>query len=169
MEKLLEKISSFNLFTNLYPGVIFCFISQNLLKIPLIQSDPFVGAFLYYFIGMTISRIGSILIEPVLEKLRFVHYPKYEDFLAASGNDTKINDLLETNNSYRSVISLLFCVVFTYLYTFLGNIWPVLISYEYHIIVALLLVLFLFAYKKNTRYIRNRVSNYVNQKNTGND
>lgn len=169
MDKLLDKISSFNLFTNLYPGVIFCLLSQSWLQIPLIQSDPFIGAFLYYFIGMTISRIGSILIEPVLEKSRFVLYPKYEEFLAASGDDTKINDLLETNNSYRSVISLLLCIIFTYIYTFLGSIWPVLNSYAYHIIVIFLLVLFLFAYKKNTRYIRNRVSNYIKQKSTERD
>ncbi|MEM8778645.1 MAG: hypothetical protein AAGF26_07210 [Cyanobacteria bacterium P01_G01_bin.49] len=157
MEKLIDRFSSFNIFTNLFPGIVFCFMAKSLYDIQLLQEDLLVGLFVYYFVGMIISRIGSILVEPILEATKFISYPKYSDFLIASKSDPKINLLLETNNSYRSVIALIFCIGLT-------AIWKQLLlansNFEYfsvYIIVIALFFLFLFAYKKQTRYIKKRV------------
>jgi hypothetical protein len=53
-----------------------------------------VGLFLFYFIGMVISRIGSLTIEPVLKKINFLRFAPYSDFIRASQADVKI-DILE--------------------------------------------------------------------------
>ena len=80
MKDLLEKLSSYNIFNYLLPGVVFVAISSSLTGYSLIQDDIVIGVFLYYFIGLVISRIGSILVEPVLKGLGFLHFSEYRDY-----------------------------------------------------------------------------------------
>jgi hypothetical protein len=106
MKEILEKISAYNIFTNLIPGVIFCYLAEIIYGYPLLQKDPIIGLFLYYFAGLVISRIGSNIIEPILIGIGIVHYSKHTDFIEASKADPKIEELLVSNNLYRSSISL---------------------------------------------------------------
>jgi hypothetical protein len=69
MKDLLDKLSSYNLFNYLLPGVLFACLSEPIVGYNLIQTDIVVGVFFYYFLGMTISRIGSLAVEPIA-KLR---------------------------------------------------------------------------------------------------
>jgi len=68
MDKVIDKLSAYNIFTNLFPGVIYCFLADKFFGIPLIQDDLVVAIFLYYFCGMVISRISSVVLEPLLKK-----------------------------------------------------------------------------------------------------
>ena len=72
LDKFLEKISSYNLLNNLFPGAVFCFLAYKLCGVTLIANSIIESLFVYYFVGMVISRVGSIFIEPVLEKVKFV-------------------------------------------------------------------------------------------------
>ena len=74
MKDLLDKLSSYNIFNYLLPGVVFVAISKSLTIYNFVQQDIVVGVFLYYFIGLVISRIGSIVIEPMLKWIRFVKF-----------------------------------------------------------------------------------------------
>ena len=76
MKDLLDKISSYNLFNYLLPGVLFALLADGLTSYTFIQSDIVVGIFLYYFMGLVISRVGSLAIEPILKKRL------YEDILS---------------------------------------------------------------------------------------
>ena len=58
MKELLDKLSSYNIFNYLFPGILFCVISKTLIGYNLIMDDIVLGVFLYYFIGLTISRMG---------------------------------------------------------------------------------------------------------------
>src|SRR4051812_27803201 len=107
IKDILEKISSYNIFNYLIPGTLFVFISKNLGTYNLVQDNVVVGIILYYFIGMIISRIGSIFIEPFLKKVNFVKFADYKDFVAASKVDSKIELLSEVNNTYRTISSML--------------------------------------------------------------
>ena len=60
IKEILEKISSYNIFNYLFPGILFVFIANALIGYNLIQENILIGVFLYYFIGMAISRVGSI-------------------------------------------------------------------------------------------------------------
>ena len=64
IESLLEKLSSYNLLNNLLPGAIFCYLLKTIVNID-ISNNIVEDLFVYYFIGMIISRIGSIIIEPI--------------------------------------------------------------------------------------------------------
>ena len=59
----------------------------------------------YYFTGLIINRIGSLTVEPILKKLRFIKYAPYSDFAKAAKADSKIDTLSEMNNYTRSLLT----------------------------------------------------------------
>ncbi len=60
MNELLNKISSYNVFNHLLPGVIFSILIGEIAHYPIAQRDILTGAFLYYFLGLVVSRAGSV-------------------------------------------------------------------------------------------------------------
>lgn len=158
MKELLDKISSYNIFNFLFPGVVFSAFASKLTSYNFLQEDVFTGVFVYYFIGAVISRIGSVLVEPALRKTKIVSFSTYEDFIHASKADSKLEVLSETNNMYRTICALLMSVAAIYLYdkaeryfAFSNSVTPV-------VCVVGLLTLFIFSYRKQTAYIKGRVS-----------
>jgi hypothetical protein len=99
LKDLLSKLSSYNLFNYLLPGIIFVVLAKELTRFFFVQDDIILGAFLYYFIGMVISRFGSLIIEPLLKKISLLKFADYGDFVTASKKDEKIELLSEVNNS----------------------------------------------------------------------
>src|SRR3972149_2970830 len=106
LKELLSKLSSYNLFNYLLPGVIFVAAASKVTRYSFIQEDIVIGLFLYYFIGLVISRFGSIVIEPILRGVSFLKFADYNDFVAASKKDEKIEVLSEANNTYRTLCYL---------------------------------------------------------------
>lgn len=161
MKDLLDKISSYNIFNFLFPGVIFSVFVSKTTSFNIIQEDVVAGAFVYYFIGSVISRIGSLVLEPLLKRTKFLSFAPYEDFVSASKIDPKIEILSETNNTYRTLCSAAICVALMHLFDFL--IRESYVSPKFASLTALisLFILFLMAYKKQTSYISQRVSTNI--------
>ena len=157
MNEYIEKLSSYNLFNYLFPGVVFCLIVDKYFSYSLIQESTIIGIFLYYFIGLVISRIGSLIIEPILKKTKFVNFSSYSDYIAACKQDSKIEILSEENNMYRTVVSLLFTLVLVFGYESIANTWPLIAQYTKYIAILILIIMFLFSYKKQTSYIVKRI------------
>lgn len=157
MKELLEKLSSYNIFNYLLPGVIFVVVSSKLTSYNFIQQDILVGAFVYYFIGLIISRVGSLFIEPLLKFVKFLKFADYKKFVKASKVDTKIDILSEANNMYRTISSLFLMLLLLKLYESLGNNWTFLNDWKIEILTTFLLLLFLFSYRKQTNYITKRI------------
>ncbi|WWW10818.1 hypothetical protein V7P26_07295 [Arcobacter cryaerophilus gv. pseudocryaerophilus] len=161
MEKLLEKLTSYNLFNYLFPGIIFSVLLEKTTSYSIIQDDIIIEAFLAYFIGLLISRISSLIIEPILKKVKFVKFADYKDFVLASENDNKIELLSESNNMYRVFISLFVVLIIVNIYEQL--LQQTLGEYTNFVVTVLLLLLFLFSYRKQTNYITQRVEIYKNK------
>lgn len=157
MSEFLEKLSSYNLFNCLFPGVVFCLLADKFFSYSLIQKDMIVGVFLYYFVGLVISRVGSLIVEPTLKKMGFVSFSEYKDFISASKNDSKIETLSEINNVYRTVVALFFLLALVAIYQIIQTKWPVIDSYSVYLAIFVLFFMFLFSYKKQTGYIAKRV------------
>ena len=157
MKDLLNKISSYNLFNYLLPGVIFVALASRVTQYSLIQQDIVIGLFLYYFIGLVISRFGSLIIEPLLKGLSFLRCAEYQEFVVASQKDEKLDVLSEVNNTYRTLLSLFGLLLLLKLYEKIEVRVPVLKNYNAIALIVLLLVVFLFSYRKQTGYIANRV------------
>lgn len=163
MKELLDRLGSYNIFNYLLPGVVFAAIASSLTGYSFIQSDLLVGAFVYYFLGLIISRIGSILVEPVLKKAGIVKFSSYRDYVSASKNDELIPTLSEANNMYRTFVSLFLCLLLLKGYEFMASKLLILKEWEMSILVICLFVLFLLSYRKQTAYISKRVQHNLSK------
>lgn len=157
MENIIEKITSYNLFNYLLPGVLFTVLLNRVTSYSIAQNDLIIAAFVYYFVGLVISRVGSLVVEPFLKWISFLKFASYSEFVTASKSDSKIEVLLETNNMYRTIIAMLLLLPLTRIYEMLSIQKPFLSEHRVGILVLFLLVIFLLSYKKQTVYIKGRV------------
>jgi len=158
MKEILDKISSYNLFNYLLPGVLFAVFASGFTNFKIIQSDIISSVFLYYFIGLVISRFGSLIIEPLLKKIGFVKFADYKDFVNSCKTDIKVETLSEANNMYRTFISLFFLLGLFKLCLLIEEKFSFLKDYNLILLTVLLLLLFLFSYRKQTNYIIKRIN-----------
>lgn len=161
MKELLDKLSSYNVFNYLLPGIVFVVIADVTTSVNLVQKDIVLGVFLYYFIGLTISRLGSLIIEPALKQCKFVIFASYNDFVSASDKDKLIEVMSEANNMYRTFIAVFAALLALKLFDYLFSSFLGLGQWTNELALTALLVLFGFSYRKQTQYICRRVSRVV--------
>ncbi len=157
MEKFLEKIDEYNIFNYLLPGVIFTYLLKYYIGIDIFQENIVEMIFIYYFIGSIISRVGSIILESILIKIKFIYYTPNADYIKSSKKDKKINRLLTVNNVYRSfcagsILLLILKIVKELILKY--NIPQYIIS---TILIMMIALLYLFSYRKQTKYIVQRI------------
>jgi hypothetical protein len=157
MAELLDKISSYNLFNYLLPGVLFTVVASKLTHYSFLGYEVVVAAFLYYFIGLVVSRFGSLVLEPLLRSTGLVKFADYKSFIAACKKDPKVELLSEVNNMYRTLCSLFVLLLLLKLYEQLGLRWPLLERFHVIVLIVLLFVMFAFAYRKQTEYVKKRI------------
>jgi len=157
LDKFLDKLSSYNILNNLIPGSIFCFILQYINGLDLLSDNIIENIFLYYFFGMVISRFGSVVVEPLLKKIGFISYADYNKYLTASKTDVKIDVLLETNNLYRTISASGMMIIIISIYLYVEQQIYIISYATPYLIAVILLLLFLFSFRKQTTYIKNRV------------
>ena len=153
----MEKISSYNLFNYLLPGVLFVVILEKFTTYSFVQENLIVGAFVYYFAGLVISRFGSLIVEPLLRKISFLKFADYEDFVSASKDNAKIEILSETNNMYRTFTTMFLLLALAKVYEFIEYKLPVIKDWNPYILILVLLLMFLYSYRKQTQYITKRI------------
>lgn len=106
MDNLWEKISSYNIFNNLFPGALFIYLLERSTSVVLSTDDIVKNVVLYYFAGLIIGRVGSIVFEPMLKKIRLIKFIPYGEYITACKSDNKIELLQETANMYRTLFSM---------------------------------------------------------------
>lgn len=162
MKDLIDKISSYNLFNYLLPGIVFVIFSKEVIGYNFVLENNLLGVFLYYFIGMVVSRFGSVIIEPLLKYTSFIKFREYKSFVTASKEDSKFELLSEVNNTYRSISSTFILLVFLRIYKALDNRFIITNTVSLIVLTILILILFLFSYRKQTNYITKRIDAHTN-------
>lgn len=157
MKDILSKISSYNLFNYLLPGILFAILAEKITSYKIVQSDIIMGLFLYYFCGLVISRIGSLILESAMKKTSFVTFASYKDFVHVSTKDPSIETLSEVNNMYRTLAALFFVLLTIKAFETVTMWLNMNASSAVYILFALLFALFAFSYRKQTKYITQRV------------
>jgi len=158
MKDLLDRLGSYNVFNYLLPGILFGVFIDWATTVKLLQLNIMVGAFVYYFLGAAVSRVGSLLVEPVLRRLHLVTFEPYEHFVRAVKSDPKLEILSETNNMYRTFCALLLSVSVVAGYEYAARYWALLHRAAPIFIVIGLFALFVVSYRKQTEYIRKRIA-----------
>jgi len=154
MKELLDKLSSYNLFNYLLPGTVFVAAAQRTSIHRFDADNIVVELFLYYFIGLVISRLGSLFIEPLFNATKFVSFASYRDFVHGCVKDSKIELLSEQNNTYRTLCAVFVALGTLRLYDFVAAYRP---RTARGTLLVVLFGLFAFAYRKQTNYIKQRV------------
>ncbi len=169
MKEIIEKLSTYNIFNYLFPGFVFIYL-LNITTTYKISFDNIVyELFFAYFIGVVISRIGSNLIESILKIIKFVRFVDYPIYIKTSKTDSKIEILSEVNNMYRTLCSAFFILLVINIIELFPAI-RILDNYLDLIIIFLILILFLFSYRKQTKMIKDRADNAeINISNNDND
>ena len=157
MKEIIDKISSYNIFNYLFPGVLFVIIAKRLTTYNLVQDDNLMGAFLYYFIGMIISRFGSVIIEPILKKIKFLKFREYNRYVNASKKDPKLELFSEVNNTYRTLNSMMISLLILKIYNYIETKFTLDSSISLVILTIVVFILFIFSYRKQTNYITKRI------------
>lgn len=158
MQDIINKISSYNLFNYLLPGILFAVVANSITSYSFIQKDIIIGFFVYYFIGLVISRFGSLIIEPILKKISFLKFADYEDFISASKKDSQIDIFSEVNNMYRTFCSTFILLILLKIYNLISLKFTMPERLGTYFLVILILLMFIFAYRKQTQYITKRIN-----------
>ncbi len=172
VKNVIEKVSSYHIFNYFFPGIIFCWLIDKVTRVSISTGEVWKDIFIYYFVGMTISRIGSIYIEAALRSVKitnkdrkkepFLNFIPYGDYITASKKDGFIKTLNEMNNTYRTLLTVFIVATGVKLYDIffydmvqgfgdIGN------SVSLLILFLLTIILFVNSYRKQTDYIKKRV------------
>lgn len=158
MEKIFEKLDSYNIFTNLIPGCVLVKL-LSLLGLYNIQIESAVAVVvLYYFFGVVASRIGSLIIEKVLLLCHIVKYAPRAEYIKATHKDNDIKKLLESSNMYRTFAGVFFLLLIAKAYQSGMNFFNVSANVAEWISIVLLFLLFVFSFIKQTKNITKRVA-----------
>lgn len=157
MSSIIEKLDSYQILTNLLPGVFFGLTLKFFLGLSFPTQNIGEDIVVYYFMGLIINRIGSLLVEPILKKVRFIKYVPYPDFVKAAKVDSKIDTLSEMNNYTRSLLTCVLLLPVIQILQVLSSKWTWFYSNWKWSVIAFLVILMLFAYRKQTDYVRKRV------------
>ena len=157
MKEIIQKLSTYNIFNYLLPGIIFVAFLKLFTVHNLVFGDIIIDLFVCYFIGLVISRIGSLVIEYLLKKIRIIKFSDYKKYIQASKDDEKIELFSEINNMYRTFISLFLCLLLVIGYDSIRDIFVINKTLESVILFVVLILLFTLSYKKQTDYISKRI------------
>ena len=159
MKELVSKISAYNIFNNFLPGILFLALAKEISSLDLETNNELANIFLFYFVGMIISRIGSLIIEPLLLRIKFISFSDYRKYVDATKRDTKLEIFVQVGNMYRTLLTMLILLPLTRLhclFLLLSNSIQLFIEF---FILLLIMSLFLFSYRKQVNFIKSRVDN----------
>jgi len=162
IESIISKISNYNIFNYLFSGILFVILMNYFEDIQLYfnisnTSLHIVNLFLIYFIGLTISRVGSLIVEPFYKKC-IIKFADYKDFFKVEKIDSKLNILFEQNNIYRTFVSLFLVLVIFHFLKICEFYFCVYIQKNYKVVILVsLFILYAISYYKQIKYIKDRI------------
>ena len=164
MSEVIQKISNYNIFNYLFQGEIMCYFLEKFHNYNIFHTDIIINVFICYFIGLCISRVGSLFFDKFFEIIGFINKETYKDFIEASKKDDKIELFSEISNTYRTLLTLFSILIIIKLFQSCPNQW-VIQDCKYMGLLVGFLILFLFSYKKQVKYTTKRIKNALGEQN----
>lgn len=157
--QLLDKISPYQVFCNFLPGFLvvngFCYLSS----VALCTHNFFETCIIYYFFGVVVSRIGSVVIEAIFRRFKWIEYAPYNDYLTSLAKDSSLADLSRESNMYRSLLTGSVIVLVIHV---ANRLYPInwCSGKCFAAFLAVLVLLFSLAWIKQVRYIKKRIDKF---------
>ena len=150
MDKIIDKIEIYHLLNYLIPGIVFYYFYINIgFADFLVNNNSIFSSCFFYFLGLFLSRIGSLFIEPILIKLKVIKYKDYKYYLCAERKDIKIKLLQREANQYRTYISMFLILCLMSIYRCFVDICYI----KYILLIFAFFIVFVFSYIKQINYI----------------
>ncbi len=157
-----DRISSYDLITSLIPGA-FLLEAFRASGIPFVSAaDLAAWLLLAYALGIFCNRVGSLLIEPQIQ--RFVtRNHGYADYVRATQNDERIESLVEKATFYRTMLTAaVVYLVGILVFYFLGDLFKdPTVAIPIGAVIALLI--FLLSFLKQESFISKRVKKVTDE------
>lgn len=160
---VIGKISNYNFLNNFIPGAILCVLLKYFVGYDFIVDGTIELLVVFYFVGMVNGRIGSLFVEWLLKKTQLVTFREHRLYIEAEQKDKKIKSLSETNNLYRSIISVVLISLLMKLYKSIFELSGNFDDLSEWVLLVALMVIFTLAYRKQTKYIVSRIDYYTNK------
>ena len=158
MKEALEKLGTYNLFNYLLPGCVFSCIAEHYKLLTIRQGETIADLFVFYFVGLVISRLGSLIVEPALKKAGIIKFGAYADFVKVSASDPKIEVLSEVNNMYRTLAAMFASLALLKFWTSLSARVGICSEVAQWFAIIGGLFLFIVSYRKQSAYVASRIT-----------
>ena len=155
MDKVIDKIDKYNLFTNIVPGYLLLMFNIYYLKIENFNIAEQI--IISYFIGQTLSRLGSIIGQKILFKFTKEKGESYDKYIIASEKDTKIATLMQERNMCRTFCVLFVICIIEIILTKIININSIKSDIILIILLFMLLVIYTISFCKYNKYVLDRI------------
>ena len=157
--KLVDSISSYEILNNMLPGTIYVAMAERYTTLSFRSGDIWSDLVVYYFIGLVIGRIGSLLVEPLLRLCKLLN-KDYENYITAELKDNRFKGLSAICNMYRTFVSVFLCLIPTFVFCcclcmIRDNdccLWFFRISGS-----IFLMIIFICSFVKQNKYINERI------------
>ena len=156
MPEVLNLLTAYQLATYLVPGVVFGYMAENWLGYQLITQQFLANTVLCFFLGLVVSRVGSLFFQPILEWMKVVKRTPNDEYVPASPADPQLEVHLEINNAYRTYFSAFVLLLALKAFALLEASFPGLTEWSPALLLAFLALLFLLSYQKQTAYVVKR-------------
>lgn len=159
MESILQNISEYRLLNNLIPGGFFVGVLSWAAGWASSEVNFIFIIAISYVAGVILSRLGSLVVEPVAKKVFKVDFASYEDYCQAEKRYPKLASMNTENNIFRTFVVMSACLLLGAPIIGLfgmgdGRALSLLV-----IASALSVAIFMLAYIKQTNYIVSRIKN----------
>lgn len=157
MESILQNISEYRLLNNLIPGGFFVGVLAWAAGWASSEVNFIFIIAISYVAGVILSRLGSLVVEPVAEKVFKVEFVSHEDYCRAEKLYPRLLVMNSENGIFRTFVAVSACLLLGAPIIGLfgmgdGRALSLLV-----IASAISVVVFMLAYIKQTSYIVGRV------------
>lgn len=152
---MFDKLDAYNLVANLVPGAALTY-ALHFSKFPTPPPTE-IGAFLLvaFVAGVTANRLGSLILDPLLRRWKFLKPKDYRSFLMREKGDVKLDALVANSGLYRTF----FTTGSLYLLAVMSAPLVTGVSSQMLFVIFVIggMVVFLFALRKEDGYIHSRI------------
>jgi hypothetical protein len=154
---MFEKLDAYDVVANLVPGAALTY-ALHFSKFPTPAPADWAAFLLVAFVaGVTTNRLGSLVLDPVLRRLKFLNPKDYDSFVASERADKKLETLVANHGLYRTF----FTAGLIYLILVVGSHWFPSVASSNQLAFTLFviggMIVFLFAFRKEDGYIHTRI------------
>lgn len=158
MNELFGKLSIYEILNNFLPGILICGYALLLFNIPMEPTNVISIIFiccLFYFTGLLISRLGSLILQPLARKTNFIVWNKA--FFEAEKHDEKITILLRDMNLYRTLSISAFAAFILTIISCCRSCISLNLCLILSITMIFISIIFLLSYRKQSKAINSRI------------